>query len=152
MSEHNIYLQVPDYLAEWITHKYGNPVQMVKDSPEMRVLNEMLVKRPQSIELEQSPGYNLVIPIPHFKGKDPQYYNYMYDSGKSALIESFSSLFKKSLYCEISALQNVEIKRATVIYAFMEKNGISANHWDTVAQIYHRIKQKYFKEKDIKFC
>ena len=97
-----------------------------------------------------SEGANVIIPIPHFKGKDPQYYNFVYDTGKTALLESFTTLFRKNLTLEITALINGHTKRATLIYAFMEKHGIDEKHWDTVAQIYHRTTRRYFQQKGVK--
>lgn len=160
MSDYNVYLKVPEYLAQWITHTFGNPVTLIKDSPEMRLLNELLVKLPCDRLPDTGENANIIIPIPYFKGKDPQYYNFLYDTGKNALEESFSSLFKKNLFTEVSAMKNLftedssgkteRVKRATLIYAFMEKHGIDEKYWDTVAQIFHRLNQKYSKEKNIK--
>lgn len=150
MSEYNVYLTVPEYLQQWLTHTFGNPIQLIKDSPEMRLLNELLVKMPADKMPDTGENANLIIAIPFFKGKNPEYYNYLHRTGKSALVESFSTLFKKNLFTEISALSNGHVKRATLIYAFMENHGITENNWDTVAQIYHRLNQKYSKTKSIK--
>lgn len=150
MSDYNVYLTVPEYLEQWITHTFGNPVELIKDSPEMRVLNEMLSKLPCSELPDTGEGSNITIPIPYFKGKNPDTYNFLYKSGKTALVESFSTLFDKNLHTEITDLKNGRIKRATLIYVFMEKHGIDEKHWDTVAQRLHRLNQKYGKKKDIK--
>lgn len=150
MSNYNVYINAPQYLEQWITHTFGNPVVFIKDNPESRLMNELLCVLPDGKEPDNGVGSNITIPIPYFKGKDPAIYNYIGESGKNALIESFSTLFKKNLYNEISALANGHVKRATLIYIFMEKHGISENNWDTVAQIFHRINQKYVKLKKIK--
>jgi hypothetical protein len=152
MSDFNVYLNVPEYLEQWITDTFGNPVQLIKDSPEMRLLNELLVKTPCNKLPDTGEGSNITIPIPYFKGKDPAYYNYLHDTGKNALIESFSTLFKKNLVTEITALKNGHVKRATLIYSFMEKHGIDEKHWDTVAQIHNRATQKYFRQKNIRIA
>jgi hypothetical protein len=150
MSNFNVYLTVPEYLEQWITHTFGNPVELIKDSPEMRILNELLVKLPCDETPDSGEDSNLTIPIPYFKGKNPDTYNYLHKSGKTALIESFSTLFDKNLYTEVTALRNGHTSRATLIYAYMEKHGIDQKHWDTVAQRFHRLNQKYGKKKDIK--
>jgi len=150
MSDYNVYLKVPEYMAQWITHTFGNPVELIKDSPEMRLLNELLVRLPCNKTADTGEDSNITIPIPYFKGKDPVYYNYIHETGKNALEESFSTLFKKNLFTEISALKNGHVKRSTLIYAFMEKHGIDEKHWDTVSQIYHRMNQRYSKDKNIK--
>ncbi len=150
MSDYNVYLTVPEYLEQWITHTFGNPVELIKDSPEMRLLNELLVKLPCDETPDLGEDSNLTIPIPYFRGKNPDTYNYLHKSGKTALIESFSTLFDKNLYTEVTALKNGNTSRATLIYAYMEKHGIDQKHWDTVAQRFHRLNQKYGKKKNIK--
>ena len=157
-SRYNVYLKVPEYLEQWITHSFGNPVELLKDSPEMRLLNELLVKMPIGAKPDTGEASNIVIPIPYFKGKDPSAYNYLYQTGKAAMIESFSTLFKKNLVCELTDLKNCfkeegkRVKRATLIYAFMEKHGIDEKHWDTVAQIYHRAIDSYRHRKGLKIA
>jgi len=150
MSSYYVYLKAPKYLEQWITHTFGNPVVLIKDSPEMRLLNELLEKTPSNKKPDTGIGSNIAIPIPYFKGKDPEIYNYIHQSGKNALIESFSTLFKKNLITEITALKNGQVKRATLIYIFMEKHGIDEEHWDTIAQIHNRMTVKYFRQKNIK--
>lgn len=156
MSKYNVYLKVPEYLAQWITHTFGNPVELLKESPEMRLLNELLVKLPAGATPDMGDDSNITIPIPYFKGKDPSVYNYLYQTGKVAMVESFSSLFKKNLVCELTDLKNCfkedgkRVKRSTLIYAFMEKHGIDERHWDTVAQIYHRATDAYRHKAGIK--
>ena len=150
MSNYNVYLTVPEYLEQWITHTFGNPAILIKDSPEARILNEMLAKLPADEIPDTGEDSNVAIQIPFFKGKHPETYNFLYKSGKSALVESFSTLFDKNLFNEITALKNGHVKRATLIYVFMEKHGIDEKHWDTVAQRWHRLNQKYEKKKDIK--
>ncbi len=151
MNKISIYLKTDDYLAEWINHTFGNPVQLIHGSPEMRVLNELVSKRPKfnvyDIPKEES---NVTIPIPYFKGKNPETYNYLYKSGRKALEESFRTLFIKNLMEEVGALENHNVKISTLIYAYMEKHGIDEKHWDTVSQIYYRTRKKYFQKCDIK--
>ncbi|HEY6914805.1 MAG TPA: hypothetical protein VI413_09025 [Paludibacter sp.] len=157
MSDYNVYLTVPKYLEQWITHTFGNPVELIKDSPEMRTLNELTVKLPCNKMPDTGKDSNITIPIPYFKGKDPAIYNHLHDSGKNALIESFSTLFDKNLFHEITDLINCtpdslgkKKKRAALIYAYMEKHGIDEDHWDTVSQRFHRLNQQYGKKKNIK--
>lgn len=150
MSDYNVYLTVPEYLEQWTKHTFGHPVEFIKDSPEMRILNEMLAKLPCNEIPDTGEGSNLTIKIPYFKGKDPAVYNHLRKRGKTALVESLSTLFDKNLWNEITDLKNGHVKRATLIYVYMEKHGIDEQHWDTVAQRVHRLNQKYGKKKDIK--
>lgn len=150
MSDYYVYLSVPEYLAQWITHTFGSPVELIKDSPESRLLIELLVKLPIDEMPDTGKDANIAITIPYFKGKNPETYNFLYRSGKTAMVESFSTLFDKNLYTEITSLRNGHTRRATLIYAFMEKHGIDEKNWDTVAQRFHRLNQKYSKDKGIK--
>lgn len=157
MSNFNVYLTVPEYLEQWLNHSFGNPVELIKDSPESRILNELLSKLPPGEMPDTGEGANITISIPFFKGKNPEVYNYLHRSSKTALIESFSTLFDKNLFHEITDLVNCtpdslgkKKKRAALIYAYMEKHGIDEKHWDTVSQRFHRLNQQYGKKKNIK--
>lgn len=150
MSDYVIYLTAPAYLAEWLTHTFGDPVILIKESPESRIMNELLVKLPANAKPDMGEGANVRIVIPYFKGKNPEVYNYLHKSGKDALLESFCTLFDKNLWTEVSALENGHVKRKKLIYAFMEKHGIAIDHWDTVAQRFHRLNQKYKFNNNIK--
>jgi len=150
MSEYAVYLNVPAYLAQWINHTFGYPAELIKDSPESRVLNECLVKTPADHKPDTGEGHNVKISIPYFKGKDPAVYNYLYNSGKRAIEESFRTLLIKNLMEEVGSLANANVKIATLLYMWMEKHGIDEDHWYTVSQIYYRTRKRYFEEKNIK--
>lgn len=147
MSDYLIYLTVPDYLCQWLTHTFGNPVVLIKNGPESRVLNEFLVKTPANKQPDNGKDANISIQIPWFKGKDPREYNYIHNSGKSALIDSFQTLFDLNILEEVFALEKFSVNCRTykLIYAFMEKHGIEEQHFDTVMQRYRRLKNKYKK-------
>ena len=149
-SEFYVYLKMPEYLAQWINYTFGYPTALLKDSPESRVLNECLVKIPKNQDPDTGEDHNVMIEIPYFKGKHPLDYNYLHQSGKKAIEESFRTLMLKNLVEEVGAIENCNAKKATLIYMWMEKHGIDEKHWDTVSQIYYRIRKKYFEEKKIK--
>jgi hypothetical protein len=150
MSEYYVYLKTPDYLAQWINHTFGEPVELLKDGPESRLLNELLCKLPANKIPDNGSDANVIIKIPYFKGKNPEQYNYLHKSGKKALEESFYTLLRKNLMEEVGSLENVNCKIATILYSWMEKHGVDEHHWDTVSQIYYRTRKKYFQKNDIK--
>lgn len=150
MSDYVIYLKAPQYLAQWINHTFGTPAVLVKDSPESRILNECLVKTPKNSLPDTGADANISIVVPYFKGKDPRVYNYIHQTGKNAVLESFRTLLIKNLMEEVGSIDNKCTKIATLIYAWMEKHGIDQEHWYTVSQIYYRTRTKYFDEKGIK--
>ena len=151
-SEFYVYLKTPDYLAQWINHTFGYPAVLLKDSPESRVLNEALVKTPHNHRPDTGDDHNVMIQVPFFKGKNPEVYNYLHKSGKKAIEESFRTLLIRNLVEEVGAIENCNVTIATLIYMWMEKHGIDEKHWDTVSQIYYRLRKKYFEEKGIKIA
>lgn len=150
MNQYTIYLKAPDYLANWMNHTFGNPVVLVKDGPESRLLHEQICKTPINRTPDTGEDSNVMVRIPFFKSKDPETYNYIHQSGKKALLESFYTLLRKNLMEEVGALENGNCKIATLIYAYMEKHGIDEKHWYTVSQIYYRTRKKYFLENEVK--
>ena len=150
MSDYVIYLSAPEYLAQWITHTFGNPAVLVKDSPESRIINECLIKTPKHCQPDTGEKSNVSIEIPYFKNKDPRVYNYLHETGKNAVIESFRTLFVKNMMEEVGSLDKGNVKIVTLIYMFMEKHGINEEHWYVISQIYYRLRKRYFEEKGIK--
>lgn len=150
MSDYVIYMNAPEYLAQWIKHTFSYPSVLVKDSPESRILNEYLVKMPKDCQPDTGTDANVAIYIPYFKGKDPRVYNYLHKTGKDAVVESFRNLLMKNMMEEIGSIDNGTTKITTLIYAWMEKHGIDQEHWYAVSQIYYRLRKRYFTEKGIK--
>ena len=151
MSDFYVYLQVPEYLAQWIEHTFGSPVNIDMSSPENRVLNEFLIKTPAGHKPDTGEGANVIIPIPYFKGKDPRTYNHITRKGKAALAESFRTLLERNIWAEINPLEETaNCKLSTLIYAWMEKHGIDEKYWDTISQIYYRRRKSLFKKNGIK--
>lgn len=150
MSEIFIHLRFETYLAEWVNNTFGSPVVLIKDSPEMRVLNEMLVKKPKHAPELNEEQANVIIPIPYFRGKDPAIYNYLHPRGRNVLEESFRTLMIKNMMEEVGNLENNNVKMSSLIYGWMEKHGIDEQHWYTVSQIYYRVRRKYFENCGIK--
>ncbi len=150
MSDYVIYMNAPQYLAEWISHTFGNPAVLVKESPESRILNECLVKMPKDCTPDTGFNAHVAIAVPYFTAKDPRVYNYLHKSGKNAVLDSFRTLLIKNLMEEVGSIDNGTVKISKLIYAWMEKHGIDQEHWYTVSQIYYRTRTKYFDEKGIK--
>jgi hypothetical protein len=143
-----IYLTAPAHLAQFIKHTFGYPAELIRDSPEARILREYLTKQPDESTSDES-ECNVKIRIPYFKEKDPRVYNYITPATKQVLLESFDELLKRSMYQEIGALGNVNCKLSSLIYAYMEKHGIDEKHWDTIAKKWYRFRQSYSKQAGV---
>lgn len=171
MSHYKVTLQVPVYLQQWMHTAFGNPVQLIRDSPESHLLCQMLRKTPeepevlemygetfsdeekQEAEQEKAEEGNLVtveIEIPLYKSKPPHIFSVLNVWGKQAMVESFKTLFKKDILNSISHLKNSNCKQKTLIYNYMEEHGIEIENYDTVKQIYYRNISKYRKKFNIK--
>ena len=159
MSDYTIILQVPEYLQQWMYHDFKNPVELVRDGPESRILNELLQKQPDVEVKEDLPNIDeeskeklvdVLLKIPWFKSKDARVYNHLSIHGKTAMVDSFKTLFKKDLILSVGSLDNVNCKQVTLIYDYMLKHGISEDHWDTVKQIYYRNKKRYLQKNNVK--
>lgn len=161
-----ISLYAEPYLAAWMIKHFGNPVELIKDSPESQLLKRLLDKQPETISLENG---NIQINIPSFKEKDPRVYSYLCEAGKAALIESFEGIFMNNLWTEIGDLKNMNCQLTSVIRAWCEKHGIilptdqitdikelrlteeqNARNFEVVRQKYYRLRKRYYRQCGVK--
>lgn len=150
MSEFLITIQVEPYLADWIHCHFGNPVKLIKESPEQVLLKRFLDKAPLDYNPIGEEG-NVRIEIPSFKEKDARCgYHYLSPRAKGLLAESFETLFLLNMWSELGNLDNVNCELTSVIYAWLEKHKMDDRHWETVRQKYYRLRKKYRQEKNIK--
>jgi hypothetical protein len=166
MTDYKISLLVPTYLQQWMYFAFGNPVQLIRDSPESRLLCQMLRKTPEEPETLESYEEQLlqvsthdhddivlvpvVIEIPFYKSKPPREFSVLNIYGKQAMVESFKTLFKKDILNTVSHLRNTNCKQKTLIYNYMDEHGIEIEHYDTIKQIYYRNVKKYLTNNNIK--
>jgi hypothetical protein len=116
------------YLADFIKDRYGDPVKLERDSPEARIVRKYLKKLPQGKQPDTGEGANLTIVIPWFKEIDRRTYNYIGQSAKDLLIDSFNQMLEKSMLDEIRTVENYfSGSIANLIYAWMEKHNIEDN-------------------------
>lgn len=149
MNDYVIYLKVEPYLAQWLINSFGNPVELIRDSPESKLVKRFLDIQPQGIKPDLGHDANISVIIPFSKDKDPRTYNYLSPRAKKMLAESFYSIFINNLWTELGDLENIHCSITDVIYAWLEKHGIDECHWECVRQKYFRIRKKY-REKRIK--
>jgi hypothetical protein len=150
--EYYLYLRAEPYLADFIRHAFGDPVELERDSPESRIIREFISKTPKGQTPATGEGANLRIKLPYFKESDPRVYNYLGKKAQRFLLESFDQIMEKCMMKEIGALDNsLRGKITPMIYAWMEKHGIPDNetNWYAISQKYYRLRKKY-REKGIK--
>ena len=146
--DYYIYLKAEPYLADFLHHCFGNPVQLERDSPESRIIRQYITKTPQGQTPDLGKEANLSVVLPVFKEADPRVYNYLGKQAQKTLLESFDQVFEMCLMKEVGALENY--RRGTIsslIYAWMEKHGIEDNetNWYTISKKYYRMREKYVK-------
>ena len=161
-----ITLNVEPYLAAWLTRHFGNPIELLKDGPEAKLLKRLLDKQPDNITPETG---NISVSLQYFKDKDPRVYSYLCESGKYALIESFEAMFVNNMWSEIGNLESLNCRLTSVIRGWSEKHGIiqptnhitemnllkqveeqNARNFETVRQKYYRLRKKYYRHAGVK--
>ena len=146
MSQFVIYLDLKPYLKEWLIHSLGSPVRFPDHSNENAVIRAFLQKRPEDEAVEtNNDREKTAVFIPDSKAKPVQYYNYLSESGKRAVIESIEDLFRQNLWSELATLTLASNGKGvnTHIAAWCDMHGISLDHVETVRQKYFRIRKAY---------
>lgn len=144
----NISIKAPIYVCQWAYFHFGNPINLIKNSPESNLLKMLLEKIPEDYQLNESSQDNLIIQIPWSKSKDPRVYNYLNPKSKQTLASMFSNLFDLSLIRDMRQIENVSCNQTVLLEAWMLKNGIDIELDDTLRKRFYRLRKKYH-EKEI---
>ena len=138
----DIYLE--PYLAQWYIHENGgqHPIVPKKLSIESRVLETFLRTRPNRPAAD-NPKPNLVkveLVIPHFRCKDPQYYNYLPKPAKGELKRDIRNRFVWDLWKSLNQFRYIGMRRDNLVIAWMEAHGIEFDdtNYNTILKIYQR--------------
>lgn len=142
MSRFNIYLQLPAYLAEWLTHSFGSPVEFPPNSNECAIIRAFIQRLPPGALPDTVKDGNVAVAIPSSKAKPPMYFNYLSPRGKAALSEAIMDLFRRNLWAELSRV-DTSARLNSKIYAWCEMHGIDIVHADTVRQKFYRMRNAY---------
>lgn len=149
MSQFNIYLKTPDYLSDWLRGEMWNDeeqrIVFPRNSAEWTVLCLFIGKRPDGAPVDLASDGLLPVKVPTQPGKNPAVYNYMSEAGKLAIVNTIKRRFKKMMWDELHVIKPDEVQITDIIYAFMEKHGISATekNWETIRQMYFRMRKVY---------
>lgn len=150
MSQFRLYLKVKPFVKQWLIHHYdGEPIEFPSQSVENATIRRFIQRLPKDKLPEPQKENEVAILIPDSKAKPAQYFNYMGVLGKEALEEVIEDLFKRALWNDLGTLEDQyeregkPFKLLKMIRAWMEMNGISIDHEDTVKQRYFRIREAY---------
>lgn len=145
MAQMVIYIRLPKYLAEWLTHSLGDPVKFPAQSNENAVIRAFIQPVPEGDKPQTGgEGYTAIV-IPESKAKPPETYNYIGPSGQDAVKEAIMDLFVQNLWADLSKLENSHIGVNTRVRAWCEMHGIDLDRVETVRQKYYRIREAYTK-------
>ncbi len=143
MNEFVIYVRLEKYLHEWITSHLGNPVVFPSQSHANAVIRTFITKLPKGKEPILNDGTMTAIVIPDSKAKPRSYYNYMGEQGQKAVKEVIKDLFRRSLWTDISPLDDSPVGLNTRIAAWCEMHGIGLDRVETVRQCYYRMRDQF---------
>lgn len=146
MAQMVIYIRLEKYLAEWLTHSLGDPVRFPASSNENAVIRAF-IRKPGEDDKPQlgGPGYTAIV-IPESKAKPPDQYHYIGEKGQKAVREAIMDLFTRSLWTDLSRLEDSHIGVNTRIAAWCELHGIDLDRVETVRQKYYRIRDAYYRK------
>lgn len=141
----NIYLQIPDYLAQWLTHEQGGslPVRLSRNSVEAAFLEQYLQKPPADYTPDLPGEGKLAIILPSFKSKPPEYYYHLPAKARVALVECIRNRFDLQLWNAIHKFSALFSRQDSLIEAFMEQHAIE----DTPAN-FQAVQKRYQRKRD----
>ncbi len=145
MSQFVIYIQLPKYLSEWLTHHLGNPVVFPASSPQNSIIRTFLLEKTNNTQPDCGGPGMTAIAIPDSAAKPPERFHHMTQRGKEAVAESCKDLFLRALWADISPIVESPVGLNKLIGAWCEANGIDIDRIETVRQCYYRIRKDYAK-------
>lgn len=145
MSNILLYMQVPPYLKNWMNYHFGDPVVFPKGSPENSVIRTFISKRPDNVPVELPTDKDVSICIPDSAYKRPTKYNYMGPRCKKALLQCIRDIFKTQMWNDLNFNFNTAGNVDTFIYAWMEKNGIGFDSFDTIKKMFYSIRRYHLR-------
>lgn len=146
MSQFVIYINLPKYLSEWLTHRLGDPVVFPASSPQNSIIRTFLIERPRETPPDTGGPGLTAISIPDSVAKPPEHFHHMTQRGKQAVAESCKDLFLRALWSDISPIIDSPVGLNTLIGAWCETNGIGIDRIETVRQCFYRIRKDFGKK------
>lgn len=147
MPQFCIYLELEEYLRQWLVHELGDPVKVPRGSQESDILELCLTTQPKDAVPDLPAPGKVAIVLPQFRDKDTRYYNYLPPRGRKALARCIYVRFRVKMWEELHRLDNTEGLLTDMIYAWMEAHGIECceRNWETIRQMYFRKRKVYRK-------
>ena len=141
-----------EYLAKWFIHEMGGskPVHLKRGCAESDFLHFNLKRLaegeiPETAWNVKAKEGQVIVPIiiPSFTGLPAATYNVLRPKAKAALVEIIRSRFKVELWTYMERFEHLHVEQKSLLYAWMETNGIPSQYWDSVMKILHRQRDNY---------
>jgi hypothetical protein len=146
-----IYIDLEDYLAQWFIHEQGGnlPVQLTRGSVESKILEVYLTALPENKKPQCSSEGKVAIAIPSFRNRPPESYNYLPRHAHASLLSIIRNRFDIQLWKDLHQFGHISKRQDELIYAWMEKHGITINetNWNAIAKRYQRQRTVYLKRE-----
>ncbi len=146
MSDVTLSFKCDEYLRQWFINESGGeiPVRLRKGSPESHLLEFSLVPKSRCQEEPEKTDDDLVVIIPSFRYKDPEYYNALTPTGRKAFVEILRKRFDLQLWQEFNGVSSLGLRKDELIYTWMETHGIdvSDRNYEAVSQRLKRLERR----------
>lgn len=146
MSKFVIYLKLQPFVAQWLHHHYGNPVQFQPQSVENATILQFTQKLPQGRFPDTAAEGLTAVCIPDNEKKDPATYNYLGPKGKDAVVDCIERTFKLMMWSELNDMSDIGCSVLGAIDAWCEKHGIDIEYDRTILMRYNRLRNSYVKK------
>ena len=154
MSQFCIYIYLEDYIADWFIHLHGgnNPVKLIRNSVESKILEGFIEKRPVDELPDNDKEGKVAIQIPTFRNRPPDTYNYLPQHAKIHLINTIKHNFDVQVWWDLHRFGHINKEQKDLVIAWMKKNGIRDGNssWDTIVKRYQRQRKVYLTKERVK--
>jgi len=140
-----VFIKIPEYEKQWVRHHFGDPATFPPQSNVNNVIRHFIKKTPEGKNPEMKKDGEIAINIPESKSKDPQYYNYLTTSGKSAIAEAINDIFTMQMWEDLNDIDMRSVPLTLLVNDWMETNGISWEQQGNLYQKFTRIRETYRK-------
>lgn len=154
MSDFTFSLNLPQWLAQWLTFKCGGvtPIRLPKGSNESLLVQKFSSRKSETDMPDVENPDAVMIEIPENKLKPAHVYCYMSDRAKRLLTQSISEWFNFCLSQDIVRCCFPSKLKKELIEAWMEQNGIEINdtNWSGVEKRFKRLRESMLNSKRVK--
>lgn len=142
------YIKLEPWLAQWLKHENGEPVEFEKGSVEYRLLEVSLISSAPICNTPRKEENCIEIKIPKFKNFENDKYYYLPCHGRKQLKKLIRSRFVLNLWEELHKFGSIGKKKMDIIYAFMEAKGIdqTESNFFALFKIYQRQRRYYLRK------